>query len=220
MVAPNTLVSPVDGATTVARNVLACAGTKADTSIVQNKIRARAGLACFGFGFGCFSCFVFEFSFCICVHLASILVSVEGSILFLEGHWTVVALMFGVVVHTNAAAEMKPELSHKADGCFTFWAECLQNQWFRCVDHGHVWLVDLCDKSLSTRIFSTQAKQGALLPGRHAEISLASSNKRTQHQMYELMRRNSPLNFVPVTPGETGFSSYQFVGRGEIWTRV
>ena len=89
--------------------------------------------------------------------------------------------MFGVVVHTNAAAEMKPELSREAKGCSTFWAECPPNQWFHCVDHGHVWLVDLCDKSLSTRIFSTQAKQGTFLPVRYTEISLASSTKRTQH---------------------------------------
>ena len=52
----------------------------------------------------------------------------EGSILFREGHWTVVALEFGVVVHTNTVTEMKPELSREAKGCSTFRTECPPNQ--------------------------------------------------------------------------------------------
>ena len=56
--------------------------------------------------------------------------SMEDSILFMEVHWTVVVLEFGVVVHTNTVADMKPELSRKAKGCSTIRAECPSNQWF------------------------------------------------------------------------------------------
>ena len=107
--------------------------------------------------------------------------STEGSGLFWEGHRTVFALEFGVVVHTKTVTEMKSELSCKAKGCLKIWAEYPPNQWFHCLDHGHVWLVNLCDTRLSTRIFYTQAKQGTFLPVTLAEINLASSTKHTHH---------------------------------------
>ena len=67
----------------------------------------------------------------------------EGSVLSWEGHQTECAPELGVVVCTITVAEMKPELSREAKVCSSFWSEYPQHQWFRCVDYGHVWLVDL-----------------------------------------------------------------------------